>query len=460
MNPIAVTTVVLIWGIMLGAWIRCTPRDPWTTKLLKGVTICPLTGVGLLSVSWFLGLFVGAPTWAPAIMLLLSFFLIRLARTESIQLPREKQDSGSLWILLPVFLGLGLTLTSMLLDQEHGEGGADAMAIWNYAARFLHRSGSQYPDLMPFLDPSHHMDYPLFFPAAIAAQWHYVGEESWFVVQWTHALFIVPMGTLVYEIVHARRSACLAAWTSAVVLLTPSLLIWGQRQYVDGHLSYAVLGGAGFLALQRAKKDSNPIDATTAGLFLGTMPWIKNEGIPLLFLFAGLHFLAELKRKSWREHLGFTLRLAFSAMVFLVALILFKTNWPPTNDLIANGKDSFFDYLSSGDRWRTVLGAYKAELNPANQLSRSRWAAALLVTVILLLDGLRRRFWRLDPTSAFLMFASFLSIGGWIVVYVVTPQEIHWHMSTSMNRLILQILPLCLVSGVLLCTKAPKADTD
>ncbi len=457
MTPILISLMTWVWGIVLAIMIRRHPEDSWLEMAIKGVTLAPLTGPGLLSVSWFFAVYLGKASLTLFVLVGISTILAIVARRQRPRIGLHCPLGDSKWLLLPMIAGVFLTAVSLYLDQRHGRGGADAMAIWNYAARFLHRAQGDYSALMPSLDPSHHMDYPLFFPAAIAGQWYFAGEESWTIVQWTHVGFILPMGTLSFEILRASRSALVAALGATALQMTPALLIWSQRQYVDGHLAYAVLGATFALSSLTDCKRPSQFSPLTTGLFLGSLPWIKNEGIPLLLLLLALFVWHHWRRKPMRIQRRTIIAMLVGASFFLMAHLAFKQNWSIANDLILRGRESLVEYLSSWHRWRTVLLAYAGEFNPLIALSRQRWAGSLLATVLLFLVGAFRGGWRQDPTLCFLMRFMLLACCGWLLVYAITPQELNWHLTTSMNRLVLQISPTFLVTSVLFATRARLA---
>jgi hypothetical protein len=454
-------TGIWLWGFLLAFLIRMQSGDSRPLHIIKGISLAPITGPGLLSVAWFFALYLECPQYLIWFFLGLSAFLFVMSRwLAKKSLDAHETKSVSKWVVLPVLTGIIMTSISLYLDQSRPNGGSDAMAIWNYAARFLFRSGVNYPELMPLLHPSHHMDYPLFIPGAVSAQWFLLGRESWDIIQWTHAGFILPFACLGYEIVSAVRSPRLAALTSTAMMLTPALLIWNQRQYVDPHVAYALLGGVGGLGLALHKKNMPPSHALCTGLYLGAMPWLKNEGIPLLILATSLFVFFLYRQDQLRVRRSFLIQACTGMLLFLGALVVFKQSWPPTNDLLANGGTTLFDYFTNGSRWHQVLAAYGGEFNPYVPLTRTRWGASLLLIAILVFLSCIKRSWRDGSMNQmFMLFIAFAS-SGWIVVYVLTPQELGWHLTTSMNRLILQLQPAFLVICVICATSRRHSFTQ
>ena len=456
----AITLVLWLWGFLLSMAVRRTRGEHVTTTVLKGLSLSPLLSFGFLSASWFLALWLKRPdALLPLYGLLLTglYGISRWLRTAEASRP-VLPGAESRWVFLPLLLGAGLTALSLFLDRAHGRGGSDAMAIWNFAARFMFRSGVDYPSLLRAFDPSHHFDYPLFIPGAIAAQWHLTGWEDWAVVRWTHGAFLLPLAALTFEIMRGFMNARTAAAGSAAILLTPALLIWGQRQYADSHTSFAFLGAAGFLALLLHSSRA-PVDRSmTAGLFLGALPWTKNEGIPLaLLLLVVFMVLARRHGKTAGQRIPGR-AIAIGAAFFVTALVLFKTAWPPANDLLSRGRSTLLTYLLSQERWITVLKSYGGEFAPCLALSRRRWGASLILLSLLFALFVVRRRWRQGPFQLMTLWVVLLSWGGWILVYVLTPQELEWHLTTSMNRLVLQIVPAHLL--LLIAAQASPRASD
>jgi hypothetical protein len=178
-----------------------------------------------------------------------------------------------------------------------------------------------------------------------------------------------------------------------------------------------------------------------AGVAAGFAAWTKNEG--LLFLFAFL--VSQFASTAWarptvsgESRLNAVRELAVPLLAmapFLLLIAWFKHSVAP-GDLFSS-PDSMIHKILSPTRYWTILQWYVKEF--------FRFGNWVIPTTVLLLalgfliprSGIRR-----DETafrSPILPLA--LTLAGYFAIYVITPNDLYWHLRFSLNRLFLQVWP-------------------
>ncbi len=454
----------MLGGLLVAATASAGPGARPGAILRGALPWAPGIGLGLLSALYFLGLdLFGEP---PSGLFLVGTFLLlaglaTLPRRDP--LPEDSRPAiPSRWsrlaaLILVLVLALGVHRFLAWVEWRPA-GGFDAMAIWNYAARFLHRAGAGYRELIPELDPAHHMDYPLLLPGATAALWRLGGTEGYGAQHLIQLSFLLALPLLLRRLLRGFGSGPRADLAAAFLASLPLLLSWTGRQYADAALAYFVLAAAGGLAARLAERSNERPPLLLTGFMLAGALWTKNEGLPLVLLMLTAFVAVRLGRGEGRRALREGLRLLTGGLLPLLALVAFKTGWAPQNDLVAGIEGRFMDSVGDPERWRLVGRAFRDEANPALGASFCSWGAfwPLLGLLIVLAPILGRRLLRAE--SLFLILVSTGSLAGWFLVYVLTPQDQSWHLGTSLSRLLLQLAPTLLLTALVLVSGPGKGS--
>ena len=430
------------------------------------VALAPGVGFGLLSLAFFFWVFAGFG--APgryALMVLTGVLALALAAPAWARgaTPRPAGDrgrpanGGPRVALVLLLLWIGMCLVTLLrtfpqVSAAQPFGGWDAWAIWNVRALMLYRGAGRLGEIFSMMKEGH-PDYPLLLPGSVAGQYCLYGGEHLAIPQVTGLLFLLGTGAALFLAVWRHGSAIAAAAAVAVLWSTPAVWRWAFTQYADIPLSYLLLIAALGLASQLTAEDRRRLPPALAGFFLGLLTWIKNEGLVLAGLLAAALaavLLIDVRRfaargpgpdAGGREVLAALPRVAAGALPPLIALGLFKSFWSPENET-ATFLDGAMAKLLDPDRWRPVLAAFYAELNPWTGI-----AAWGLLWPFLVICGVV--FWRRRTAAGapmrFLGIALILIGITLPVVYVCTPANQVWHLSSSLKRLLLQVTPLALV---------------
>ncbi len=348
-------------------------------------------------------------------------------------------------------------------------GGWDARAIWNLRARFLFRSGDDWRGA--FAVDFDHTDYPLLVPAALVRYWTFLGSDPAWPGACLGIAFTIATVALLVAAIGTERRWSLSLLGGMVLLGTVRLLRWGALQYADVPLAFYFLAALWLLVHhdeQRSARRAQPSAGLLflAGLMIGLAAWTKNEG--LLFALAVLITRPAIRalQIGWKQSFQEVRLILAGALPVLLVLLLFKSQVTVTNDLLASQVlAETTGRLLDPVRHLTILKAFVAA---GFQVAH---AFAVIVPLCFVLLGRAsaiptrsaasersqsvRSLWigvRIAGTAGGLHAAAFVSVvlgtmlAAYYVAYLTTPYELRWHLSTSIDRLLLQLWPAAVLT--------------
>ena len=335
-----------------------------------------------------------------------------------------------------IFVGVIALYYSVIFARLAPHGDYDAQAIWNLRARFIYRSGDAWENAFsPLINRNFHMDYPLLIPMNVVGGWNTLGGEVLRVPAALSMLFLFGMAGILYSTIAYLRSGSQAAITTIVLLATPGLLLFSTFQTADIPLTYFFLASACLFVL--AANENNRSLLFLSGMMAGLAAWTKNEGVPfivLMMLFTGFVF-------GLRRARILTLSLLAGTAFPLLILFLFKTLISVNNDLFTNnGLSEMIGKLLDPTRYLQILTHLTTEL-----AHLGNWPISI-ITILLVygwIVGLRKPD-HFAEKALWIVPASQLVV--YLLVYVVTPHDLQWHMNYSMSRLLIHLFPLALFS--------------
>jgi hypothetical protein len=314
--------------------------------------------------------------------------------------------------------------------MPHGE--TDAIAIWNLRARSVSRG---VPEWAAILSPAigwSHPDYPLLLPLTIARLWSYAGSETGAIPQFVALLFFGSSIATVGVSVGYLCGATAGLLSAMTVTAARTYVFQVSCQCADVPIGFFILVATIFLVLAR----ESDLQLLVAGAATGLAAWTKNEG-QLLFVviagFAAILFWNRLHR-LWLLGLG--------SAVPLAALVVFKLILAPSNEFLIQPGDAIVDKLFDIGRWRLVLTHTWSLLE--------RWGnvpgGALVWSALAVVLAARANRLAVSRSIAGMLVVATM-LGGYLVVYAITPAPLSWHIATSFERLVVQLWPAAVWSA-------------
>jgi len=347
------------------------------------------------------------------------------------QSPAPKAESPVDWIVPAVFgvaamIALAAWVTSSLAEP-HGDW--DAWAIWNQHARFLFRGGESDAWRAFFAINWSQPDYPLLLPASVARVWAYAGHESTLGPTLIAMVFGTASVALVITALDGRR-----AWIAgALILVASTFLIQVPSQCADVPLACFIVATLAVACgdVLRIPDPGSRIPAVVAGATSAMAAWTKNEGLVFALLMLLVAVIVAVRRRDGRQLLW---SIAGAAPV-LIAIVWFKLSLAPSSGLVeGQSLDLLTTRFMDLHRHGTV-----AVLMIQHMI---RWSAPHAVAIFPLL-GVAAIWMAIRSGGAVRLMTALLGLmlASYYLVYVTTPFDISWHLSTSVDRLLVQLWP-------------------
>lgn len=423
--------ILLLWT--LGTFVLIRTQVPFLHLLVSG-TLSFILANAFLSLLYIFCFFVHLPFVVSTILFITipSSYLL-LSRHQWMQHFKPQKNNYFSTVGLVLLLLLLYRFSSDFLAQSNIWGNWDAWAIWSLHAKFLLHE-AQFNSLFSESIAWTHPDYPLMLPGLIAFYWNLLGNISPIVP------LLIAYGTSLSLLLICFSSLLQNKWpilsfVVLYILIKETLLLpFGSFQYADTLLALFIL--LSFVCYQFSKEYEAKLLPFLTGFFAASCGWIKNEGLLFFLIFALLYFAVSLSKK--RNSLLF-----LSGAILPVLLIFyFKVHFQVSSDLFSKEKNLIVLKLSDPKRYQEIWDYMYTYISNDGQIVFYALLTALF----------------LSP-KYFLSFSFFVLISlfaGYFFIYVITPNDLNWHLSTSFDRLLHQISPAMIYTISLSISKGKK----
>jgi hypothetical protein len=432
----------LLTGLAISLLISTRLGHAWVF-----IWMAPGIGIGISSLMFFIWSLIFYPRYQPwaylALELLIligaALFVWKQRHSLDLRLPRFKLGVLD-WLLIAALLAALFFFIYRFLVQtaENPLGGWDAWALWNSRARYFLLGD---PDTWRNVFTVHvnQSDYPFMLTGFIARCWVLLGKDRTFVPVVTAALFTVStVGLLGAEITRLRglRSGLVASF----LLLSLPVFQWtGASQYADMPVAFYLLAAL-VCAHLYFYDGQDPLALYLVGVFASFALWTKNEGLSILLaivvsIFLGLLLVRQQPKAILKKMPVFLIGL-FPVLLLFVGFKFFLV--PPT-DLFENRQ------AASMASQLTDIGRYKLLAISMFQLlcSWGGWKIPFipLVAGCAVLVGFKKTV-KQEKVAHWVLFSILIvTYLQYMAIYLITPHDLAWHLSTSVGRLYNQLLP-------------------
>lgn len=364
---------------------------------------------------YFLGLTCALP-FAVTIIAILAFMGLLfywLWKDDRERLTEKYDNNNRLTVAIVLFGTWQLVSHGSAVATRYG--GWDAWAQWNYHANIL--AHPAYWKNM-FLDVRFdHPDYPLFLPATIGFFSRLCGGSNVLIPQIVSAFFTFAIPLIIYIDVREKRKL-LAAVMLLVFAYDSFYLARGLSQYADTPLAFFFLCAlVCFSHVQESRKM-----VVLCAAFLGCCCWTKNEGIVITAVF--LLFNANVLLRK-RHILPFVLGIAAP----LAVLFFFKLAYAPANDMVSGQGGNTLQLALQPARYKMIYTSLLQNI----QANFNTMAYATMGYIAVCL-------WRKVALGR--QFVMMLTcIVAYNQIYAISVLDLAYHLSTSQDRLIHQLMP-------------------
>jgi hypothetical protein len=356
---------------------------------------------------------------APLPVILLAAALLPLAwrvRLSPILLEERWPRPVALLARAALFLAVALFLAKVALAPLWSW---DHFAIWGMKSRRMVVGGRL--DLGFLALPGFEQSVT-YYPVGLPMLWRLLalgGLPGTALFKAVHALFGLALVAVTHRgVLRLGRSPAMADALAALLAASP--LLWDTIAVGLADLPLALWATAGLVL---ALEPDDRYSAAAAGVCLGFLPWIKQEGLPLALL--ALVAAAVIVRKPRLAAL-----LVPAGLLIAGALAIGRT-LPVTGPTFFSGdwRGRALDRLSRPGEILTMLGSDLAALD---------W----LGFWFLFAAGLALAFWRRNRTALLLAGVVLLQLGLYAAVYFFTYMSPAGHIHSSFTRITAALVPL------------------
>lgn len=320
------------------------------------------------------------------------------------------------------------------IKEPHGLW--DAFNLWNLKAKFISRAPSEWPNLFhQMISVELHLDYPLLQTGYIAHCWLLMKNESvWVPIIFSFIFTFCTIGLLASSVSFFTNKT--KGFIAGLILLaTPFYMTMGDSQYADNTVGFFFLATIILLTFARRTSSIKPSLLIAAGTTAGLSAWSKNEGL----LFIACLFISQFPLLFFKKRKELFAELKYILLGMLPVLLLiayFRITIAPANDIVnAQGAQTMVK-LSDYSRYITVGKWYVEQFSSFGQWAINPW---WLFLIGILYKGISLNQNKNSLISNFTLF--FLMLTGFFFIYIITPLDLVWHLSTSIHRLFFQLLP-------------------
>ncbi|WP_339907074.1 hypothetical protein [Symmachiella dynata] len=443
-------TILFYLAAILIVRRRCEPHSQSLT-----LGILPMVWISLLSLAGLLETLVGLPSTVT--LAIIAIVVVALAgrefRSGEGGFPRPAD-----WVSVICLTGFAVVAVGIAAYAHRLEawGGIDSMYTWQLRARFLFDAVGPWTNGFSNDLALLHPDYPPMFSWALSALWSLEGAEK---SSAAVCLFfpIFPAWVLLmagwWKTQNPGSDFRLTIPLVCSVVL-PIAVRMNAGLMLDLVLAYAIAASVAWFEWGRQQVSRTSF--ATAAFIAGWAALVKNEGILWLLVFMATTLWIGTRRNSQirmkMTSSGFLKALAIGGAVPLLCLIIFKITLAPPSDLVDPVRAAQIsaviqpeiailptsllirvDQLFEGFRHQLTVSYFFENI----AMNWRDWGISLWMLPVLTVWGFAGRRRKVSG----LFVAILLQAVGYYVIYLMTPYYPYWHLSTSMNRLVLHLLP-------------------
>lgn len=464
MDPsLIVPLVLLILGCTLAWSIAGSSGRTGLSRVARSLAWGPGLVAGLVSLAGFFSLFfgfgrLGRPFFTA---ILVAAGVVAVLKTRKPNPPTDSMPASGpgRWWGHAGWVAVGCLMVGQIWNYSiwvvnRPLGLYDGMAIWTYRALQWTRSGDGFPEVVRLMAESK-PDYPLLLPGLITGQFTLWGGESVVIPIATGWFFLIGLAAATFIAVERWSTGSHAALAVALLLATPMIWRWAFAQSADIAVAYLVLVAAHSLVEMIAGADGGDSSPVLTGVFLGLLVWTKNEGLILAMVLISIAALAarflndDVPRRRW-------VLVAVGALPGILATVAFKQYWVGPGEVGRYLRGEAAQLLTDPNRWTEVGWAFAGRLVPVSTglIWGVTWIA--LIGLFVIAAARRRRSSAGGPWAYYLVVFLTMLIAD-AGIYLITPEPLGWHLRTSLDRLLMQIMPLFLAAAFIAVRPTAKA---
>lgn len=330
----------------------------------------------------------------------------------------------------------------------------DSWAIYGFKAKVFYLAQTVPTSFfMDFTKSYTHFDYPLSLP--LIESWIYICLGSWNdqLVKIIFPFFFLSLIIIFYCNLKKFTGRKIALLATLLLVTIPYFINFVKTGYAD--LPFAVYYLISVVYLIRGLREGDKYLLYISSISCGLAAWTKNEGLVISLSNTAIFFgLLLIQRKLNRRNLLLFLQYIFIIFLIISPWFCFKSFLHLSNDIINRNTLTIANIFDNLNRLPAILDCIGENMFVFKSLFLFKsWNLIWPLSAIILFFNFKKMFkFPFWPVAISL----FLYMGIWILMYIITPRDINWHLATSADRLLVGITPLVLFLDVLLIFREPE----
>lgn len=423
-------------------------RFGWLWKLF----LAPGIGFAIVSMIHFLWITLLNPKHASVGLLTIEFIILIILtiasyltrkqnRRRDQNFRHKKLSSVNLITVIPALVFIIVFFVYLSVWQKESFqtpfGDWDAWAIWNLRAGFLASGTEWLKGFSPELYWSH-LDYPLLLPLNVARLWVIQGDRSVLapiILGLIYQLSLVGLLSTAVKTFKGNLQGIIAG-ILGVMLLFVSL---NFKLYADIPIAYYFLAANALLFFASVSSRNKPQILILAGFLAGATLWTKNEGWAFLIAIVISKFVLDMiSRNKLNRSVKWWAYFLLGLAPLLFLTIYFKIAYAPPGDILAGLElNAVKTKLFTISRYWTIFRSVRGQITNYGNLIIPMLPLLAIYGVIVGISFPKSQ----AQGILFLFFRVLFLVIIYFFVYLLTPNDLTWHLNTSIERLVTHIMP-------------------
>jgi hypothetical protein len=354
-------------------------------------------------------------------------------------------------------------------------GNWDAWAIWNLHARFIFRGGANWINVFSDQISWTRAEYPWLLPSMVSRSWFYLNNESPMTSSLFAFIFTFNTPLVLYATLKIIKGHLYALLAIIILFSSRFFLDHGSSQYADIPVGYYLLNTiilTYFLLVSQSKhtprkqksrqfqfgnihlsilirrviKYFKNAESKSKGdrililimMNLGSALFVKNEGLIFLSAFIVVLIVRKLAMTNTRSD-RYNNLLNFSPLIaYLFLNIYVKQQLAPPNYLLdPESTSGILSKVIDIQRHTKVITVFLDRLKTFGNFKYST-ISALFILLFISKTKISRKNTQVIILLTLLLI---LTLVGYYCVFIITPYDLDWHLSSSLKRLYIQLWP-------------------
>lgn len=348
---------------------------------------------------------------------------------------KKSKNKRSLFNYMLIILFSLIAILSLYKCLQFPDGSWDALAMWNFRAKFLALGNENWNRMYFDTFDYSHRDYPLFLPCIIARGYNYIGRIDTFIPMFFSWVFSIICFILPYLYLKKLKNKYFAILAVSILTYSPILFKYSCIQYADTPLAVFILVSMyEFILWNEGNKNLPWIGMLFAGLCI----WIKNEGIPWFISYSLFVFYCLYKKEiNFTTSIKKFLKLVTVLLPIFISVLFVRYFARSENDIVFGLLDRL-KQIFDPERYKIILPYYWLVLK------QHFWI--LFIPVYFLVGFIDKKYNKYKYFLLIILLMFFI----YFCVYLVTPHDLFWHIDNSFDRIASVFLPSLVFLGCLL----------